>query len=112
MRISDWSSDVCSSDLFQFTDPTTVIDEETGEPLFPIDRGGTDEHLEADPRSPDINANPQLGSGCFFTFGRTHFWVNAGPPVGAPTFVRPVAADGTPTRMNIEVQMNFEPSMR
>lgn len=97
---------------FQFTDPTTVIDEDTGEPLFPIDRGGTDEHLEADPRNPDINADPQLGSGCFFTFGRTHFWVNAGPPVGAPTFVRPVAEDGTPTRMNIEVQMNFEPSMR
>jgi hypothetical protein len=97
---------------FQFTDPTTLIDEDTGEPLFPIDRGGTDEHLEASPRNPDINGDPQLGSGCFFTFGRVHFWVNAGPPVGAPTFVAPVQANGTPTRMNIEVQMNFEPTMR
>jgi len=41
-----------------------------------------------------------------------HFWVNAGPPVGSPTFVPPVQADGTPSRMNIEVQMNFEPTMR
>lgn len=97
---------------FQFTDPTTLIDENTGEPLFPIDRGGTDEHLQASPRNPDINGDPQLGSGCFFTFGRVHFWVNAGPPVGAPTFVAPVQADGTPTRMNIEIKMNFEPTMR
>ncbi|MDX2300031.1 MAG: hypothetical protein NW204_09925 [Xanthomonadaceae bacterium] len=97
---------------FQFTDPTTVIDEDTGEPIFPIDRGGTDEHLEASPRNPDINGDPQLGSGCFFTFGRVHFWVNAGPPVGSPTFVPPVQADGTPSRMNIEVKMNFEPTMR
>lgn len=97
---------------FQFTDPTTVIDEDTGEPLFPINRGGTEEFLKASPRNPDINGDPQLGSGCFFTFGRVHFWVNAGPPWGAPTFVPPVQADGTPSRMNIEVQMNFEPSMR
>ena len=97
---------------FQFTDPTTLIDEDTNEPLFPLNRGGTDEHLEASPRNPDINGDPQLGSGCFFTFGRVHFWVNAGPPVGAPTFVPPVQADGTPTRMNIEIRMNFEPTMR
>lgn len=97
---------------FQFTDPTTVIDETTGEPLFPINRGGTEEFLKASPRNPDINGDPQLGSGCFFTFGRAHFWVNAGPPWGAPTFVPPVQADGTPSRMNIEIQMNFEPSMR
>ncbi len=97
---------------FQFTDPTTVIDEDTDEPIFPINRGGTEEFLEASPRNPDINADPQLGSGCFFTFGRVHFWVNAGPPWGAQTFVPPVQADGTPSRMNIEVQMNFEPTMR
>src|SRR3546814_5225815 len=38
---------------FQYTDPTTVIDEETGEEVLPFDRGGTDEHLVANPRDPD-----------------------------------------------------------
>src|SRR3546814_17378595 len=46
---------------FQYTDPTTVIDEETGEEIFPFDRGGTDAHLVANPRDPDINSSLQLG---------------------------------------------------
>ncbi len=96
---------------FQFTDPTTLIDEDTGEPLFPMDRGGTDEHLEANPRSPDINANPQLGSGCFFTFGRVHYWVNAGPPVGAFTMVMP-AQGGQFGELDVSIKLNHEPSSR
>jgi hypothetical protein len=70
---------------FQFTDPTTAFAPEgthTGPSLivgrehtvvsdqivlsgeehnFPINRGGTGEFLKADPRDPDINADPQLG---------------------------------------------------
>src|SRR3546814_13095781 len=33
MRISDWSSDVCSSDLGDIY----VLDRQTGEPLFPVE---------------------------------------------------------------------------
>jgi len=96
---------------FQFTDPTTVIDEDTGETIFPMDRGGTDEHLEADPRSPDINSSLQLGSGCFFTFGRTHYWLNAGPPVGAFTMVMP-AQGGQLGSLDVAIKLNHEPAMR
>lgn len=96
---------------FQFTDPTTVIDEESGEPLFPMNRGGTEEFLVATPRSPDINADPQLGSGCFFTFGRVHYWINAGPPVGSFTLVPPVNG-ATPGQLDVTINMGHEPSMR
>lgn len=96
---------------FQFTDPTTVIDEETGETIFPFDRGGTDEHLEANPRSPDINSSLQLGSGCFFTFGRVHYWLNAGPPVGAFTLVGPAQGDQLGS-LDVAIHLNHEPSMR
>jgi hypothetical protein len=95
---------------FQFTDPTTVV-YEGDEPLFPIDRGGPDEFLEQSPRNADINADPQLGSGCFFTFGRYDWWINAGGPWGLIN-VPPVAADGTVGRHNVEITYNFEPSLR
>lgn len=96
---------------YQFTDPTTVIDEETGETIFPMDRGGTDEHLEAIPRSPDINSSLQLGSGCFFTFGRVHYWLNAGPPVGAFTMVMPAQGEQLGS-LDVAIKLNHEPSIR
>jgi len=96
---------------FQFTDPTTVIDEETGETVFPFDRGGTDEHLEANPRSPDLNSSLQLGSGCFFTFGRTHYWLNAGPPQGAFTVVMPEQG-GVLGSLDVAIKLNHEPNTR
>lgn len=95
---------------FQFTDPTTVI-YEGDEPIFPIDRGGPDEFLEQTPRNADINADPQLGSGCFFTFGRYHWWINAGGPWGLID-VPPVAANGDLGRHDVHIEYNFEPSLR
>lgn len=96
---------------FQVTDPMHAIDPTTGEPYLPFDRGGTDEHLKPTPRVADINARPQFGSGPFFTFGRIHWWMNAGGPFGA-IIVPPVAADGTPGTHKVDVTLNFEPSMR
>ncbi len=122
---------------FQLTDPTTMLDPNgphtgpteiqgrefsisddqivlTGEEnIFPINRGGTEEFLKPDPRNqedPD-NGDPQLGSGCFFTFGRNHAWPNAGGPWGG-IIVPPVAADGTPAKHTVEIEYNFEPSTR
>ncbi len=120
---------------FQFTDPTTAFDPQgahtgpsvivgrehtvvsdqivlTGEEhIFPINRGGTEEFLEADPRDTHINADPLLGSGCFFTFGRNHAWPNAGGPWGS-IMVPPVADDGTPGLHKVEITYNFEPTRR
>jgi hypothetical protein len=95
--------------LYQFTDPTTVIDEETGEPLIPHNRGGFEEFLASDPRV--LFNSPGLGSGCFFTFGRVHYWVNAGPPVGAFTMVMP-GMNGQLGQLDVSIKLNFEPTMR
>lgn len=96
---------------YQFTDPTTVIDEETGEPLLPHNRGGFEEFLASDPRV--LFDNPGLGSGCFFTFGRTHYWINAGPPIGAFTLVMPQNPQtGELGSLDVSIKLNFEPSMR
>jgi hypothetical protein len=120
---------------FQYTDPTTAIgphpDIPAGHPaegppysnhenivagddqIFPINRGGVEEFLQPSPRSTTdpVNGAPQLGSGCFFTFGRNHSWPNAGGPWGA-IGVAPVAADGTPTMRKVKIHYNFEPSRR
>ncbi|MCP5244717.1 MAG: hypothetical protein H6937_01630 [Burkholderiales bacterium] len=96
---------------------TLIVDDRivlTGEEhVFPINRGGTEEFLKPSPRNPDDpdNGVPQLGSGCFFTFGRNHAWPNAGGPWGGIT-VPPVQADGTPSRHAVEIEFNFEPSRR
>ncbi|MEK6595291.1 MAG: hypothetical protein AABZ18_02100 [Pseudomonadota bacterium] len=121
---------------FQFTDPTTAINEDgphTGstiingrqfsidddriviageENVLPINRGGTEEFLKSSPRADDPdNGKPQLGSGCFFTFGRNHSWPNAGGPWGG-IVVPPVKADGIPSKHVVEIEYNFEPSRR
>ncbi len=120
---------------FQFTDPTTLVGPHpvvpAGHPaeedpfnnpantvaghdnVFPINRGGAEEYLQPSPRNlldPD-NGPPQLGSGCFFTFGRNHAWPNAGGPWGG-IVVAPVAADGTPGMHKVDITYNFEPSRR
>lgn len=96
---------------YQFTDPTTVIDEETGEPLIPHNRGGFEEFLASDARV--LFDNPGLGSGCFFTFGRVHYWLNAGPPVGSFTLVMPQNPQtGDLGSLDVSIKLNFEPSMR
>lgn len=121
---------------FQYTDPTTadsLVGPHTGptviegrrftvedhvitaleDKIFPINRGGTEEFLQPSPRNADdpVNGNPQLGSGCFFTFGRNHSWPNAGGPWGG-IGVMPVAADGTPGMHKVEITYNYEPSTR
>ncbi len=120
---------------FQFTDPTTLqgphpvippghlagqdpfsnpANQVSGEDnVFPINRGGAEEFLQASPRNLDdpVNGLPQLGSGCFFTFGRNHAWPNAGGPWGG-IMTPPVAADGTPGMHKVDITYNFEPSRR
>ncbi len=120
---------------FQFTDPTTLVGPHPeippGHPaedapfpnpantlaghdnVFPINRGGTEEFLQPTPRNLDdpLNGPPQLGSGCFFTFGRNYLW----PNVGALTGLVPVpaaAADGTPGMHKVDITLNYEPSRR
>lgn len=83
----------------------------TNDKIFPANTGGFEEFLEQSPRDPDINADPQLGSGCFFTFGRNWAWPNAGGPWGG-IMVPPVAADGTLGMHKVEINYNFEPSRR
>jgi len=120
---------------FQFTDPTTLIGPHPTPPpghpaeeapftdpantvanhdaVFPINRGGAEEFLQPSPRDPQdpVNGLPQLGSGCFFTFGRNHAWPNAGGPWGG-IVVAPVAEDGTPGMHKVDITYNFEPSRR
>ena len=120
---------------FQFTDPTTLqaphpaippghpagqdpfnnpANQVSGEDnVFPINRGGTEEFLQGSPRNLDdpVNGLPQLGSGCFFTFGRNHAWPNAGGPWGG-IITPPVADDGTPGMHKVDITYNFEPSRR
>jgi hypothetical protein len=50
------------------------------------------------------------GSGCWFTFGRTHWWVNAGGPFGLINV--PPVVNGTPGLHKVEITLNFEPSRR
>jgi len=85
----------------------------TNDRLFPINTGGTEEFLEASPRNQTDrdNGQPLVGSGCFFTFGRTHAWINAGGPWG-PISVPAASADGTPGMHKVQIQYNFEPSRR
>lgn len=120
---------------FQYTDPTTLIGPHPEVPpghtadqdpfnnpanivagydqVFPINRGGVEEFVQPSPRNLEdpVNEPPQLGSGCFFTFGRAHAWPNAGGPWGA-IMVPPVAEDGTPGMHKVEITYNFEPSRR
>lgn len=120
---------------FQFTDPTTLVgphpevppDHEAAFPpytnpenvlaghdnVFPINRGGTEEFLQPTPRNPvdPVNGSPQLGSGCFFTFGRNYLWPNAGGLSGL-IMVPPAAADGTPGMHKVDITLNYEPSRR
>ena len=95
----------------------------TNDKIFPMNTGGTEEFLLPTPRvlignnsnkdkyEIDINADPQLGSGCFFTFGRNYAWPNAGGPWGG-IGVPPVANDGTLGMHKVEIHYNFEPSRR
>src|SRR5690606_35002451 len=81
---------------FQYTDPTTLVGPHPAiEPghfamlppfsnpenvvyghdnVYPINLGGVEEYLQSTPRDQldPHNGAPQLGSGCFFTFGRKH----------------------------------------
>src|SRR3546814_6573626 len=50
---------------FQYTDPTTVIDEETGEEIFPFDRGGTDEHLRSEEPTSELQSLMRSSSAVF-----------------------------------------------
>jgi hypothetical protein len=50
------------------------------------------------------------GSGAWFTFGRAHWWVNAGGPWGLIDV--PPFADGKPGRHRVEIEFDFEPSRR
>ncbi len=119
---------------FQFTDPTTLVGPHPEIPpgheanyppfsnspiiagydnVFPINRSGTEEFLQPTPRNPDdpVNGLPQLGSGCFFTFGRNYLWPNAGALSGLIP-VPPVGEDGTPGMHKVDITMNYEPSRR
>jgi len=54
---------------------------------------------------------PLGGSGCWFTFGRVHWWINAGaPPVGL--IVVPAASGGALGMHKVDLTVNFEPSRR
>jgi len=69
---------------------------------------------------PDLNAHSTGATGCFFTFGRDHWWVNAGyqPPVPQNLItVPPVASDpntGLPVLgvHHVDMTFNFDPSPR
>ena len=54
---------------------------------------------------------PFLGSGCWFTFGRVHWWVNAGGPWGAIS-VPPASGPLEPGEHRVEITLNFDPSRR
>ncbi len=94
-----------------FNNPANIVAGE--ENVFPINRGGTEEFLQPSPRNTTdpVNGVPQLGSGCFFTFGRNWLWPNAGALSGLIP-VPPAAADGTPGMHKVDITMNYEPSRR
>ena len=53
------------------------------------------------------------GSGCWFTFGRAHWWMNAGGTKSNGWICVPqVAQDGTPGKHKIKITFNFDPSRR
>jgi len=95
---------------FDYPAPHTVV---TNDKIFPANTGGMEEFLKPSPRNPDdpVNGDPQMGSGCFFTFGRNHAWPNAGGPWGG-IGVMPVMEDGMPGMAKVEIEYNFEPSRR
>jgi len=108
-EVLDISPNPVKRDLL--VDPATGESIVTIDKILPMNSGGPEEFLQASPRDPDINADPQLGSGCFFTFGRNHAWPNAGGPWGA-IMVPPVAEDGTPGMHKVDITFNYEPSIR
>ena len=94
-----------------FNNPANVVAGE--ENVFPINRGGTEEFLQPTPRNltDPVNGMPQMGSGCFFTFGRNYLW----PNVGGPTGLQPIpmaGPDGTPGMHKFDITFNYEPSRR
>ena len=56
------------------------------------------------------------GSGCWFTFGRAHWWLSAGGPNGylcvPPVGGAPVGGAATPGVHRFEIELNYEPSRR
>jgi len=95
-----------------FDDPANTLPGTTAN-IYPMNRGGVEEFLQPTARNltDPVNGAPQLGSGCFFTFGRNHSWPNAGGPWGG-IGVPPVAGDGTLTQRKVLIHYNFEPSRR
>ena len=51
------------------------------------------------------------GSGCWFSFGRVHWWINAGGPDGLIT-VPPATGPSDPGHHRVELTLNFDPSRR
>jgi len=94
-----------------FSNPENIVAGEDN--VFPINRGGAEEFLQPSPRNlvDPVNGPPQLGSGCFFTFGRNYLWPNAGALTGLIP-VPPVNADGTPGMHKVDITYNYEPSRR
>lgn len=54
---------------------------------------------------------PLGGSGCWFSFGRVHWWINAGGPWGS-IICPPASAPDTPGEHLVDLTLNFEPSRR
>jgi hypothetical protein len=52
------------------------------------------------------------GSGCWFTFGRVHWWINAGGPWGAIVVPPAINKTNTPGVQKVRLSLNFEPSAR
>ncbi len=94
-----------------YTNPENVI--ANFDKVYPLNRGGTEEFLQPTPRNllDPVNGLPQLGSGCFFTFGRNYLWPNAGALSGLIE-IPPVGADGTPGMHKVDITYNYEPSRR
>lgn len=108
---------------------TGILEVITNDRVFPMNTGGMEEFLLQTPRETTLdgtvndNAALQLGSGCFFTFGRHHAWPNAGGPWGA-IIVPPVATAigdsgmlgveslNAPSIHKVDITYNFEPSRR
>ncbi len=93
-----------------FTNPANVI---TGEEnIYPINRGGVEEFLQPTARNltDPVNGLPQLGSGCFFTFGRNYLWPNVGGPTGLVQV--PASTAAGPGMHKVDITYNYEPSRR
>ncbi len=94
-----------------FTNPANGVAGDDN--VFPINRGGTEEFLQPTPRNltDPVNGLPQLGSGCYFTFGRNYLWPNAGALSGLIP-IAPVGTDGKPSMHKVDITYNYEPSRR